>query len=194
MLENILSNSATTAQRNHILVCDAQGVSTIQARKQELLATGQNHIDLYNLSEEQTDLWPVFERVSTANIVVCGDADLIQMVQDLTGHWPSEQVEFVESQASEIPQVVNTAFEVTLAKSGLHIHVDAELSLLEALRFEGVELASSCESGTCGTCKTRLISGCADHRDHVLRPDERDSFIMPCVSRAQAGQVLVLQL
>ena len=52
---------------------------------------------------------------------------------------------------------------------------------------------SSCESGTCGTCKTRLISGKADHRDMVLMDEEKDDYVMICVSRAKEGD-LVLDL
>ena len=37
---------------------------------------------------------------------------------------------------------------------------------------KGLDVPSSCESGTCGTCRTRLIAGEADHRDLVLS-DER---------------------
>ncbi|MDE0254527.1 MAG: 2Fe-2S iron-sulfur cluster binding domain-containing protein, partial [Rhodospirillaceae bacterium] len=59
--------------------------------------------------------------------------------------------------------------------------------ILEALRGAGIAVPSSCESGVCGTCKTRLIAGEADHRDKVLMPEERADFIMLCVSRAHGG-------
>ncbi len=190
------SKSSDLHQVAHILVCDAQSLPTMQEKRQELLSSGQRNIDMYCLStgENETDLWPVFERVSAATVFVCGNTDVIQMVQDWTGHWPAEQLNFIDTQVRVDPKPVNVAFQVILANSGSQVHVDAEMSLLEALRFEGVEMVSSCESGTCGTCKTRLISGIADHRDHVLCLDERDRFIMPCVSRAQADQVLVLEL
>lgn len=196
MFQNTPSNSLAASQVAHIFVCDEQGLPLVQAKKQELLCAGQSNIDLYCLSQEQQDmdLWPVFERVSRVSITVCGATALIEMVRDLTGHWPPEQLNFTDVQFAVAAQAVNESFEVVLRQSGLRVQVDAELSLLEALRFEGIHIASSCESGTCGTCKTRLISGCADHRDHVLRPQERDAFIMPCVSRALAGQLLVLEL
>jgi phthalate 4,5-dioxygenase reductase subunit len=52
---------------------------------------------------------------------------------------------------------------------------------------------SSCESGTCGACRTKMLSGVAEHRDFVLDDDEQDKEIMICVSRAQ-GAELVLDL
>ena len=57
------------------------------------------------------------------------------------------------------------------------------------LREHGFEPPGSCESGTCGTCRTRLVAGEAEHRDAVLREDEKNQFIMPCVSRAAADEI-----
>jgi phthalate 4,5-dioxygenase reductase subunit len=51
---------------------------------------------------------------------------------------------------------------------------------------------SSCESGTCGSCKTGLLEGQADHRDLVLMDDEMASQIMVCVSRGQGSLLLDL--
>ncbi|MFT4619788.1 MAG: phthalate 4,5-dioxygenase reductase subunit [Dinoroseobacter sp.] len=65
--------------------------------------------------------------------------------------------------------------------------------MLEALRAAGIATVSSCESGTCGTCKCGLIEGEADHRDMVLMPHEQANKIMICVSRAKSAE-LVLDL
>ena len=80
-----------------------------------------------------------------------------------------------------------------LNKTGAKIQVTAGQSLLEALRARGVRVPSSCESGTCGSCKTRLLAGQADHRDLVLGEEERAGHIMVCVSRAM-DEELVLDL
>ncbi|MBL7650076.1 MAG: oxidoreductase, partial [Candidatus Hydrogenedentes bacterium] len=45
--------------------------------------------------------------------------------------------------------------------------------------------------GTCGTCRTKLLSGEADHRDMVLLPEEMDSQIMICVSRAKSDELVI---
>jgi len=61
----------------------------------------------------------------------------------------------------------------------------------EPVRVAGV--LSSCESGTCGSCKVRYLAGEVDHRDMVLMPQEQGDHLMACVSRARSG-MLVLDL
>jgi phthalate 4,5-dioxygenase reductase subunit len=73
------------------------------------------------------------------------------------------------------------------------VEIPADSTILETLRAEGLELRSSCESGTCGTCRTTLLDGEPDHRDFVLHEDERKTSIMICVSRSKSDE-LVLDL
>jgi phthalate 4,5-dioxygenase reductase subunit len=63
--------------------------------------------------------------------------------------------------------------------------------LLEALASHGVEVPSSCESGTCGTCRCNLLEGEGDHRDLVLSEQEQEQYIMPCVSRAISPRLVI---
>jgi phthalate 4,5-dioxygenase reductase subunit len=114
-------------------------------------------------------------------------------VADMSGHWPSGSVHFESFGVDATAFAQNVSFDVWLQKSGRTLHVDAEQTLLEALRANGCNVRSSCESGTCGSCRTGLISGDVEHRDMVLLDEERESQIMVCVSRARSGQ-LVLDL
>jgi len=139
------------------------------------------------------DLWPIFERPTNAHVYCCGPQGLMDSVRDMTGHWPTERVHFESFGAAQSGFADNQAFDVVLHKSGVRVSVPAHQSILEALRGCGHLIPSSCESGTCGSCRTTLISGEAEHRDMVLRADERASHIMPCVSRA-ASTELVLDL
>ena len=66
--------------------------------------------------------------------------------------------------------------------------------ILHAGLMRGIALPYECASGTCGTCKTRLLEGEADHRDMVLMDEEKADKIMICVSRACSGGRLVLDL
>jgi phthalate 4,5-dioxygenase reductase subunit len=50
---------------------------------------------------------------------------------------------------------------------------------------------SSCETGTCGTCKTVLLAGQADHRDLYLAEHEKAGNIMICVSRAKSDAITI---
>jgi phthalate 4,5-dioxygenase reductase subunit len=80
-------------------------------------------------------------------------------------------------------------FCVHLAKSGMTISVGADETILAALVRSGVEVKFSCQSGNCGTCRTRLIAGSVDHRDFVLDDEEYATNIMICVSRAAEGDL-----
>ena len=138
------------------------------------------------------DFWPLFERPSSdthgpnagAHVYCCGPQALMDSVRDMTGHWPSGSVHFESFAAAPAPKAGDQAFTVRLARSAKRIEVGAEQSILMALRQAGVLVPSSCESGTCGTCRTGLLSGRVDHRDFVLMDDEQASQIMLCVSRA----------
>ena len=55
--------------------------------------------------------------------------------------------------------------------------VAANVSILDTLRQHGHVLASSCESGTCGTCRSRFIDGEPDHRDLVLFDDKETRLV-----------------
>ncbi|MBU9206003.1 MULTISPECIES: PDR/VanB family oxidoreductase [Burkholderia cepacia complex] len=140
------------------------------------------------------DFWPVFERPkSGAHVYCCGPQALMDTVRDMTGHWPSGTVHFESFGAGHANAHENTPFTVRLARSGTSFDVPANRSILDVLRDANVRVPSSCESGTCGSCRTGLCSGDADHRDLVLRDDEKASQIIVCVSRAKSAE-LVLDL
>lgn len=137
------------------------------------------------------DLWPVFEKPSKALIYCCGPRGLMESVRDMTGHWSRSAVKFERFGVDMATRRENRAFDVTLARSGREVHVPTDQTLLEALRNQGVTVRSSCESGTCGTCVTPLVSGDVDHRDMYLDDDERTHRIMVCVSRARSGRLVL---
>lgn len=86
-------------------------------------------------------------------------------------------------------------FTVKLARSGRLLPVGREESVLDVLRDAGVDVASSCGQGVCGTCVTRVLQGEPEHWDTYLTPDEHaanDRFC-PCISRSRSA-VLVLDL
>lgn len=139
------------------------------------------------------DLWPVFEKPGTAHVYCCGPRGLMESVADMSGHWPSGAIHFESFGVDASAYAANTAFSVHLQRSGIDVPVAADQTILEAVRARGVYVPSSCESGTCGTCRTGLLAGEAEHRDMVLSDEEKESQIMVCVSRAKSDQ-LVLDL
>ena len=140
------------------------------------------------------DLWKIFEKVTSGtHVYCCGPKGLMDSVKDMTGHWPDSAIHFESFGADTKPHADDQPFEVVLQRSGQRIAVGARQSILEALRAQGTTVPSSCESGTCGSCKVRLLEGEADHRDLVLLPEEQGDHVMVCVSRAK-GACLVLDL
>src|SRR5690606_18035359 len=138
------------------------------------------------------DFWPLFEKPGRAHVYCCGPRPLMEEVRAVTGHWPESAIHF-EDFASDVQALRpdDSAFEVRHARTGETVEVAADQTILEALRARGHRLPSSCESGTCGSCRTELAEGEADHRDMVLEPHQRDSYIMICVSRAKSDRLVL---
>ncbi|MGR4868344.1 PDR/VanB family oxidoreductase [Variovorax sp. LARHSF232] len=143
--------------------------------------------------EKSFDLWPALEKPNTAHIYCCGPRPLMESVRDMTGHWSPANVHFESFNEGGGVKPDDQPFKIRLARSGLEFDVPVGKSILATLREHGCNAPSSCESGTCGTCRTTLLSGDADHRDMVLMPEELSERIMICVSRARSPE-LVLDL
>lgn len=144
-------------------------------------------------ADRSFDLWPAFEKPNTAHIYCCGPRPLMESVRDMTGHWSPGNVHFESFNEGGGVRPDDQPFKVRLARTGGEFEVPVGKSILAALREHGGNCPSSCESGTCGTCRTTLLEGEADHRDMVLMPEELSGQIMICVSRAKSAQ-LVLDL
>ena len=165
------------------------------AFREELLEHGprvQIHHD-HGDPAQAFDLWPLLEKNSAQQVYCCGPQPLMDAVRDMTGHWPHTQVHFESFVDGGAAQAGDREFTVICHRSGPSVTVPVGVSILQALRNEGLDAPSSCESGTCGTCRTMLLQGEADHRDMVLMPEEQATQIMVCVSRAKSA-TLVLDL
>lgn len=138
------------------------------------------------------DFWETFEKPTKAHVYCCGPTPLMEEVRGVTGHWPQSAIHF-EDFATDVEAVRadDRAFAIRHAETGETIDVPADRTILETLRAAGHRVPSSCESGTCGTCKTVLVAGEADHRDMVLTDRERKDHIMICVSRALSDELVL---
>jgi len=141
--------------------------------------------------EKSFDLWPILEQPKGQQIYCCGPRALMEAVKDMTGHWSSSAVHFEAFNEPPRTTAEDKPFKVRLARSGDIVEVPVGVTILEALRAHGIEVPSSCESGTCDTCRTKLLAGEADHRDLVLAEHEKDSNIMVCVSRARSEELVI---
>jgi phthalate 4,5-dioxygenase reductase subunit len=138
------------------------------------------------------DLRPILaERKNREHLYCCGPRPLMEAVRAMTDHWSSTAVHFEAFSEAETHKADDKPFKVKLARSGAVLDVPTDRTILEALREHGLEVPSSCETGTCGTCRTKLLDGEADHRDLVLAEHERKDTIMICVSRARGGDLTI---
>lgn len=136
------------------------------------------------------DLKPILaERRNREHLYCCGPRPLMEAVRGMTDHWSSTAVHFEAFSEAETHRPDDKPFRVRLARSGKVVEVPVTKTILEVLRDNGLEVPSSCETGTCGTCRTKMLSGEADHRDLVLAEHERADTIMICVSRARSDEL-----
>lgn len=131
------------------------------------------------------------------HLYMCGPRRFTQVIDAVTaGTWPHESLHVEHFAADPAAQAGSSAaFEVRLARSKRTIPVAAGLSIADALGAHGIDVATSCRQGVCGTCLTGVIAGTPDHRDAFLSDRERRAGdrMMICVSRAKSGP-LVLDL
>jgi len=79
-------------------------------------------------------------------------------------------------------------YEVSFARTGGVTTVSGGTSLLDAAEAAGAPVDSMCRAGTCGTCRTRLVSGRVEGEGTALRKEDREAgWILPCVSFARGN-------
>ena len=82
---------------------------------------------------------------------------------------------------------------IEVQSSGQKITLTRFESIIDALARSGIDIPTSCQSGLCGTCKTRYISGEVEHGDCILSDAEHQEYLTPCISHIKSG-TLVLDL
>lgn len=130
------------------------------------------------------------------HIYVCGPLPLIELVRECS-RMLGIAAERVHSElfANEVSHDEDKPFRVRLERSGCEFAVPAGVALSDAIRAQGISIATSCEQGVCGSCLTAVAEGTPEHRDVYLTDQERASgrCMLPCVSRSQS-ELLVLDL
>ncbi|MGY0022784.1 PDR/VanB family oxidoreductase [Streptomyces sp. YJ-C3] len=126
-------------------------------------------------------------------VYCCGPEPLLAAVEAVC---PADLLRVERFAAPVVERAVSDdAFEVECRASGLTLSVGADTSILAAAEQAGLDVASSCRDGICGSCETRVLEGAPDHRDFLLSDAERaaSTSMMICVSRCASGR-LVLDL
>ena len=82
---------------------------------------------------------------------------------------------------------------IEVLSTGQKISLTRADSIIDVLARMGIDVPTSCQSGLCGTCKTRYISGDVEHGDCILSDTEHEEYLTPCISHIKSG-TLVLDL
>lgn len=144
--------------------------------------------------------------VDGTHVYYCGPGGFMAACAKAAQHWPRGTVHFEHFKAPEpvTSELVSAdakpatgsaigEFFVQIASTGAIIVIPDDKSIVEALADSGVMIETSCQSGLCGTCKLRYLSGEVDHRDFILSDDEHLAYLTACVSRPKS-KLLVLDL
>jgi ferredoxin-NADP reductase len=135
---------------------------------------------------------------------VCGPAAMMQTLVPALADWgvaaadihheafgpASVKVPGLPGLPGEPMAAAAASFEVKLQRSGRTLTWSGEeTSLLEFVERHGVEVASGCRSGGCGSCETRVLEGrvlYAQAPDHEVAP----GHCLLCVGRPASALVL----
>lgn len=140
------------------------------------------------------------EPADGTHLYFCGPTGFMKAAKAASQHWPADTVHCEYFKPDEKGQSLshgvdnaNADFQIKLAKSGAVYDVPHGKSIVQVLREQGIEVETSCESGLCGTCRTRYLGGEPEHNDYVLGDDEQGEFVMICSARSKTP-LLVLDL
>lgn len=94
--------------------------------------------------------------------------------------------------SSPAPIVGGKQFSITFARSQKTVQCGADQFILTAALMSGVNPASACAEGICGTCRTRLISGEVDmqHQGGIRARDIARGDILICCSKPRSDVVI----
>jgi ferredoxin-nitrite reductase len=109
------------------------------------------------------------------------------------GVTPTDSTSLVlPDKAAIAPQEIKSAV-VVFSKSGKEIACDNGKSLLHIATAAGVAIETDCQSGTCGTCKQRLVEGTVEYPNNApaaLTDAEQTQYVLTC-SAHPVGRVVL---
>ncbi len=137
---------------------------------------------------DRPNIAQIFDELEPGTVVYCcGPEALMQNVEDeaKAREGIEAHVERFSPKAQDGDAGLDT-FEVNFAYSNITATVGPDQSILDVARASGIEVVSSCQEGTCGSCETPVLGGTPVHRDSVLSEKERlaSACMMICVSRS----------
>ncbi len=126
--------------------------------------------------------------------LICGPGPMIESLREGLASLgvPADRIRFeaFEAAVASASETVDdgATYEVSFARTGGVTTVSGGTSLLDAAEAAGAPVDSMCRAGTCGTCRTRLVSGRVEGEGTALRKEDREAgWILPCVSFARGN-------
>ncbi|OCR21663.1 Vanillate O-demethylase oxidoreductase [Pseudomonas syringae] len=131
------------------------------------------------------------------HLYVCGPGGFMQHVLDSARAqgWQEDSLHREYFAATPTDTSNDGSFSVKVGSTGQVFEIPTDKTVVQVLESHGIDIATSCEQGICGTCLTRVLEGVPDHRDLFLTENEQalnDQFT-PCCSRSKSS-LLVLDL
>jgi ferredoxin len=134
------------------------------------------------------------DRVGNSHVSTCGPERMISSVTAAAKEAGIADDEvFYETFTTDTTGDPFTVDVVTANKT-TRVDVGSEQSLLGVMRAAGLEVVSSCETGSCGTCRIGLKEGKVVHKGKGLTTEEQEKEMLCCVSRGQGHIVVELDV
>ncbi|WP_231138545.1 PDR/VanB family oxidoreductase [Cupriavidus metallidurans] len=131
---------------------------------------------------------------ASTHVYCCGPTGMIDDFLAVTAERDPSTVHYERFGAAQ-QAATEGGFDVVLHRSGAKYRVEPGKTILDVLLDNNVAVPYSCCNGVCGSCRTEIIDGQADHRDDFLSDEEKQAnqAIMVCCSGARS-KTLVLDL
>ncbi len=170
------------------------------AYRDEIAAVSPNPV-LFHIETAEAaslDVKPLFKKlVYPSEVYVCGTHGLNKAVVAVASANGLSRLQTHEQCFAPPPVVVldNAPFEVLLRLTGVELKIPADATILETMLANGITPKFYCGRGECGICPMTVVSadGPLEHRDHVLKPAEKESGkrICICVSRVKGSRLVL---
>eukprot|EP01037_Dinobryon_pediforme_P017307 gene17307-17497_t len=135
-------------------------------------------------------------------VMCCGPAPFMANARKIAAqfgvppaHYMEESFDATVSDIAEPTAPIAIAaptFKVEFTKQKRTITVPTDQTVLSCAKKAGVKMSSSCATGLCGTCKSKLIAGSVDmkHNGGIRQREIDAGFFLPCCSRPLSDLVI----
>lgn len=126
-----------------------------------------------------------------AQLYICGPLGMMDAAREAWQQAGRADVDFRCETFGASGHFAPEQFDIFLPRFGKTVTVPQNMTILEALRAENIDVISDCEKGECGLCVLDILKseGEIDHRDVFFSAEQKaeNNKICACVSRFSGG-------